>query len=36
MGKVYWVGEIDINVCLIGIEIVNFGYEWGYKDFLDL
>src|SRR6202158_1958167 len=28
-----WAGETDINSCSIGIEIVNPGYEFGYRDF---
>ncbi|WP_375201062.1 N-acetylmuramoyl-L-alanine amidase [Hyphococcus sp.] len=30
-----WKGEGDINARSIGIEIVNPGHEWGYRDFPD-
>lgn len=30
-----WRGEIDINARSIGIEIVNPGHEFGYRDFPD-
>ncbi len=32
-GKAFWAGETDINARSIGIEIVNPGHEWGYRDF---
>ncbi|CAM3112808.1 N-acetylmuramoyl-L-alanine amidase [Asticcacaulis taihuensis] len=32
-GISYWKGETDINGCSIGIEIVNPGHEFGYRDF---
>ena len=28
-----WAGESDINSCSIGIEVVNPGHEFGYRDF---
>lgn len=28
-----WKGESDINARSIGVEIVNPGHEWGYRDF---
>ncbi|MEZ5893704.1 MAG: N-acetylmuramoyl-L-alanine amidase [Parvularculaceae bacterium] len=30
-----WKGEGDINARSVGIEIVNPGHEWGYRDFPD-
>ncbi len=32
-GKSFWRGHEDINSRSIGIEIVNPGHEWGYRDF---
>jgi N-acetylmuramoyl-L-alanine amidase len=32
-GASSWKGETDINGCSIGIEIVNPGHEFGYRDF---
>ena len=32
-GASYWAGERDINARSIGIEIVNPGHEFGYRDF---
>src|SRR6202795_2945965 len=32
-GIASWAGETDINSCSIGIEIVNPGHEFGYRDF---
>jgi N-acetylmuramoyl-L-alanine amidase len=32
-GASYWGGERDINARSIGIEIVNPGHEFGYRDF---
>jgi N-acetylmuramoyl-L-alanine amidase len=35
-GASYWAGETDINSRSIGIEIVNPGHEFGYRDFPDV
>ena len=35
-GKSCWEGESDINSRSIGIEIVNPGHEFGYRDFTDV
>jgi N-acetylmuramoyl-L-alanine amidase len=32
-GQSFWAGERDINAASIGIEIVNPGHEFGYRDF---
>lgn len=32
-GESFWAGETDINSRSIGIEIVNPGHEFGYRDF---
>lgn len=32
-GKSYWGGLTDINSASLGIEIVNTGHEFGYKEF---
>ncbi len=32
-GQGTWQGETDVNAVSIGIEIVNPGHEWGYRDF---
>ncbi len=32
-GRAWWWGESDINGCSIGIELVNPGHEFGYRDF---
>ncbi|MCY4049396.1 MAG: N-acetylmuramoyl-L-alanine amidase [Hyphomicrobiales bacterium] len=32
-GKAYWRGHRDINARSIGVELVNPGHEWGYRDF---
>lgn len=34
-GQSYWRGWEDLNSHSIGIEIVNPGHEWGYKNFPD-
>ncbi len=35
-GVSFWKGETDINSASIGIEIVNPGHEFGYRDFPDV
>ena len=35
-GLASWKGENDINSCSIGIEVVNPGHEWGYRNFPEL
>ena len=32
-GRSYWRGTTDINSASIGIELVNPGHEWGYREF---
>ncbi len=32
-GRSYWRGNTDINSASIGIELVNPGHEWGYREF---
>ncbi len=32
-GVACWAGQRDINACSIGIELVNPGHEFGYRDF---
>ena len=34
-GVAFWRGERDINAVSIGIEIVNPGHEFGYREFPD-
>jgi N-acetylmuramoyl-L-alanine amidase len=34
-GKSFWKGQTDLNSASIGIEIVNPGHEYGYRDFPD-
>lgn len=31
-----WAGQTNINACSIGIELVNPGHEFGYRDFPDI
>lgn len=35
-GEANWAGERDVNGCSIGIELVNPGHEFGYRDFPDI
>ena len=35
-GVSYWAGERNVNARSIGIEIVNPGHEFGYRDFPDV
>ena len=35
-GVAFWRGETDINARSIGIELVNPGHEFGYRDFTDI
>jgi N-acetylmuramoyl-L-alanine amidase len=32
-GLSFWAGEANINACSIGIELVNPGHEYGYREF---
>ena len=32
-GRAAWAGQVDINSCSIGIELVNPGHEFGYRRF---
>jgi N-acetylmuramoyl-L-alanine amidase len=32
-GRAFWAGQSDINAISVGVEIVNPGHEWGYRDF---
>jgi N-acetylmuramoyl-L-alanine amidase len=34
-GLAYWAGATDINARSIGIELVNPGHEFGYRDFTE-
>jgi len=34
-GKAFWKGETDINAASVGVEMVNPGHEFGYRDFPD-
>jgi N-acetylmuramoyl-L-alanine amidase len=34
-GVSYWLGERDLNYVSIGVEIVNPGHEWGYRQFTE-
>lgn len=34
-GVAYWAGTTDINARSIGIELVNPGHEFGYRDFTE-
>jgi len=34
-GLSFWKGERDVNAVSIGIELVNSGHDWGYRDFPD-
>jgi len=34
-GHAFWAGERDINGRSIGIELVNPGHEWGYREFAE-
>ena len=34
-GRAFWAGATDINAASIGVEIVNPGHEFGYRDFPD-
>ena len=35
-GEAFWRGETDINARSIGIELVNPGHEFGYRDFPEI
>ena len=34
-GEAYWRGKTDINGCSVGVELVNPGHQFGYRDFPD-
>jgi N-acetylmuramoyl-L-alanine amidase len=34
-GRSHWRGITDVNSASVGIEIVNPGYEWGYRPFTE-
>jgi N-acetylmuramoyl-L-alanine amidase len=34
-GVAEWAGRRDVNAMSVGVEIVNPGHEWGYRDFPD-
>jgi N-acetylmuramoyl-L-alanine amidase len=34
-GLSFWAGETNVNACSIGIELVNPGHEFGYREFPD-
>lgn len=34
-GRSHWRGITDVNSASVGIEIVNPGHEWGYREFPD-
>ena len=34
-GEAYWRGETDINGRSVGVELVNPGHQFGYRDFPD-
>src|SRR5262245_40209168 len=35
-GVSYWAGETNVNARSVGIEIVNPGHEFGYREFPDI
>jgi N-acetylmuramoyl-L-alanine amidase len=34
-GQSYWRGQLAVNACSVGIEIVNPGHEFGYRPFTE-
>jgi N-acetylmuramoyl-L-alanine amidase len=34
-GVSFWAGTTNVNACSIGIELVNPGHEFGYRDFAE-